>query len=128
MILEINSGSGGGGVCMRIELAGATAITTREVNAPSSDHPRTVMIRQRRAPPHHQAAQIPRPSTVIIKAVGGSESPPISKGMRKHNTWIKIEGERCSVFRICFSRNVPKKGRKTSGAKCEVIPARQYNV
>src|SRR5512138_387238 len=97
MILEISSGSGGGGVCMRIEFAGATAITIEAVSAPNKDQARIARMERRRGTSshrHHQTTAMARTSTVIIRAVGGSESPPSSRGMMKQTTWTRIEGAR----------------------------------
>src|SRR5215211_2304843 len=84
MILEMSSNKPGGGVCKRIELAGASAITVSADNAPIRDHSRIVRIERRDSRlPQHQIANIARLRTVTIKAAGGSEKPPMRKGPSK---------------------------------------------
>src|SRR5215210_7778362 len=84
MILEMSSNKPGGGVCKRIELAGASPITISADSAPTRDHSKIVRMERRDSrPPHHQTAKIARVRTVTIKAVGGSEKPPIKNGIRK---------------------------------------------
>src|SRR3972149_4145210 len=128
-IPETSSSKPGGAVCNRSRLAGANAITSKASKAPASDQDKTINMDRRDLPsPHHQAAHTARNSIVIISAVGGSERPPARKGPIKHTAWIQREGERSRAFLICFSRNTPRKSIKTSGAKCDVMPARQYRV
>src|SRR4026207_2558328 len=94
MIFEINSSTGGGGVCIRRELAGASPITSNAVTAPSSDQHNRIKIERRFLESlHRQAARIPRIRIVIIRAVGGSERPPITNGIRKHATCTQREGK-----------------------------------
>src|SRR5690349_20585587 len=118
MIFEINSSRGGGGVCIRRELAGASPMTSKAMTAPISDQDKRIKTERRfRDSLHRHAAGIPRPRIVIIRAVGGSESPPIPNGIRKHAACAQSEGRLPVAFLICRSKNAPQKGMKTTGAK-----------
>src|SRR5829696_4901776 len=119
MTFEINSSRDGGGVCIRSELAGASPITSNAVTAPASDQDKRIKTERRfRDSLHRHAAGIPRQRMVIIKAVGGSESPPIPNGIRKHAACAQSKGRLPPLtFLICRSKNAPQKGMKTMGAK-----------
>ena len=103
---------------MRIEFAGATAITIKAVNAPSREHVKIIKIdRRERTSPHHQTATIDNPSIVIISAVGGSEKPPMTRGMMNAAACTQREGTCSFAFLICLNKKAPKKGIKTMGAR-----------
>ena|SRR5687767_2530727 len=84
MILEMSSNRPGGGVCKRIELAGANPMTMSADSVPIRAHIKIVRMERRDSRlPHCQMAKIARVSTVTIKAVGGSEKPPMKNVLRK---------------------------------------------
>src|ERR1700752_1731224 len=117
-ILEKSSNKPGGGVPKRSELAGANANAANARNAPAKDHSKRIRVDRRDCPrPHRQVTKIPRIKIVIMSAVGGSEKPPIIRGLIKHTICIQREGERSFVSLICLNKNAPKKGINTIGAK-----------
>src|SRR5688500_18507227 len=127
--LETSSSKPGGGLPSRSELAGASTNTTKASNAPAKDHNKRIRVDLRNCPfPKIHVAKIPRIKIVIMRAVGGSERPPMSSGLIKHTICAQREGV-CSLDNlICLNKNAPKKGINASGAKCDVMPARQYKV
>ena len=128
-ILEPSSRKPGGGLSRRSELAGASANTTSAKTAPAKDHSKRIRAVLRNfLLPHIHVVKIPKIRIVIMTAVGGSEKPPMMSGLIKHVSCIQREGVRCPDNLICLNKNAPKKGINANGAKCDVMPARQYRV